>query len=309
MAWNGSDGAGHPANGKANRPAGRGEQPARPQKAQGVKHGLLAGLIIVALGCAALWFFTRPAPPAPAQSTQRKAPSTIVAVKPAVAPKVEKRSVEPVAKTIDTNDPHRVVEVLGVTTNASFGWVYTRVRRADGKIGKIVTPAHKPIFKHGTDQLLQMMLCQGPNVSLPPMPMRHGKDASDKAFLASLKDEIVINDDDSEKVRWQKEIVKQARAEIKELMDQGAHFNDILDDYTRLTSENREIRRMAQRELNEIHASGDTEGEREYQIKIDAALSQMGIDPLDKPMTAEERRAARAERIAQRELEKQNQGK
>ena len=58
------------------------------------------------------------------------------------------------------------------------------------------------------------------------------------------------------------------------------------------------------RELNELHASGDVQGEREYQIRIDAALQQMGIDPLDKPMTPEERRAIRAERRAQRELEK-----
>lgn len=291
MAWNGSGGSTTPQKSKMSV-----EKPS-------FVRGIVAGLLVVAIALGTAFYFTFGTSP---QTVKREVEHKKDRIK-EVSPALTTNKPEVVVKKdeINTNDPHRVVEVLSVTTNKSIGKIYARVRRADGLVGKVVTPVGKPIFKYGTDQLLQMMLCNSSAVGLPPMPMRRGG-ALDKEFLASLKDEIVITDGDSEKIRFQKETVIRARAEIKELMDKGYHFDDILNDYRRLTSENREIRNKAMRELNAIHESGDVEAERKYQITIDAALQQMGIDPLDKPMTSEERRAAHEERRAQRLFEKQN---
>lgn len=269
-----------------------------------VSRGLIAGLIVVVVAVAA-WYFLSPSPASVPEVTPEKAPKLRPDNAKPISKSAEPEAVKAEEQPEDTNDPRRIVEVVSVTTNKGFGTISMNVRCADGTTGIVVKPTYKPTFRHRTDQLLQMTLCANPNVPIPPMPMVGGG-AHDKEFLESLNDEIVIEDEDSDVVRNQKAIVINARAQIKDLMDKGYHFDEIIEDYRRLTSENLEIRNEAMRELNAIHAAGDTQGERAYQIRIDAALQQMGIDPLDNPMTPDERRAMRAERRAMRELEKQN---
>ena len=286
--------------GKKNRPHTRQAKGASSH----VSRGLIAGLIVVAVAVAT-WYFLSPSPVSAPEVTPEKAPTLLPDNAKPIPKRTAPEAVKEVEQPEDTNDPHRIVEVVSVTTNKGFGTISMNVRCADGTTGIVVKPTYKPTFRHRTDQLLQMTLCANPNVPIPPMPMVGGG-AHDKEFLESLNDEIVIEDDDSDVVRNQKAIVINARAQIKDLMDKGYHFDEIIEDYRRLTSENLEIRNEAMRELNAIHAAGDVQGERAYQIRIDAALQQMGIDPLDNPMTPDERRAMRAERRAQRELEKQN---
>ena len=154
-----------------------------------------------------------------------------------------------------------------------------------------LTNREERIFKDSTDTLNASYLQQPVHGILPPpVPMTANAGAR---FLKSLENPIVINDTDSEEVRVQKESVIVARAQIKELMDGGATFEEILSEHRKLAEENLKIRCNAQKELNEIFNSGDLDGAARYKKAIDVALGQMGIEPLDKPLTKEERRELR----------------
>ena len=264
------------------------------------KRGLLCAVIVI-VGSVGAWLFLSSGDKPVLEPTTKKTAGRIKTVEPAATPKSVEVKTNDVPK-VDENDPRRIVQVMSCTTNNSVGLIIEVVKRADGSTCEIRRPSHKPVFKYGTDQLLAMMLCQGKNHSIAPIPLRSGK-GMDKAFLKSLEEPIVINDDDSDRVKEQKQTVIEARTQIKEMMDQGFHFSDILADHRRLFNENLDIRRKAMKELNEIHASGDAEGERKYRLKIDAALQQMGIEPLDDPMTREERMAAREASQLQKQQE------
>lgn len=216
----------------------------------------------------------------------------------------------PVAATevpVEEDPSKRIVAELSFKTNAGLGMVTRVYKTADGKTHKVYRPAYKPLFKHGTDQVLAMVL-GGTTGHIPPLMIRGGA-AMDEQFRRSLKDPIVINETDSERVKARKRQVIEARETIKELMDGGAHFSDILADHRRVFNENVDIRAAAMRELNAIHEQGDAEGERAYRLKVDTALSQMGIAPLDDPKTKAERLQEREARRAARELDKANKMK
>ncbi len=151
-----------------------------------------------------------------------------------------------------------------------------------------LTNRQERIFKDSTDTLIASYLQQPVHGILPP-PVPMTANAGER-FLRSLENPIEIKDTDSEEIRAQKEAVIVARAQIKELMDGGATFEEILSEHRKLAEENLKIRRNAQKELNEIFNSGDFDGATRYKKVIDVALEQMGVEPLDKPLTKDERR-------------------
>ena len=147
------------------------------------------------------------------------------------------------------------------------------------------------VFQRATDTLIASYL-QPPSGGRMPPPMPIPGNAG-KKFLESLDTPIEILDTDSEEVCRMKEAVIVARAQIKQMMDEGQSFEAILADHYKLTEENARIRRDAQKELDAIHAQGDAKGAAKYRRTIDIALQQMGIDPLDEPMTNAEKKRKR----------------
>ena len=270
------------------------EEKGRDRQRKSYLKGLLAGLgVVVGAGIAA-WFVFSGGETDTSPIQKKSARSAIKEMKPvaAVATNATRavaatNAAEVVSKPDDgaimTVGPHRIAEIVKVVTNADFNQVVLTVRTVDGKIGEVVRPARPPVFTHGTDQLLALTLCHDSRVATPPLPGLRNGNTHDQDFLESLKEPILVSKDDSEEVAEQKRTVREARKQIKDLMDQGYHFDEILDDYERLSSENREIRNKAMRELKEIHSSGDRESAEIYREKINAAFETMGIDPLDKP--------------------------
>ena len=295
MSWNRPKEDGRAVSTKP--PLRRGHRP-RPTVA------VIAGVIVVlGAGIAAWWIFGNgPAPVA--EDGDGTVGRRIKEVKPAVT------NAAPVAVAevpVEEDPAKRIVAELSFKTNAGLGMVTRVYKTADGKTHKVYKPAYKPLFKHGTDQVLAMVL-GGTTGHIPPLMIRGGA-AMDEQFRRSLKDPIVINATDSERVKARKQQVIEARETIRELMDRGAHFSDILEDHRRIFNENVDIRAAAMRELNAIHEQGDAEGERAYRFKMDIALGQMGIDPLDDPKTKAERRQEHEARRAAIELEKANRKK
>lgn len=269
MAWNGSgNGTGTPAASPRKPVAKKGGSP--------LFKGLLAGLIVV-VGALAIALYIMPREK-PAASEQTERPSKkIKDVKP---PKIVRKNVE--AKSEKQVKPE-------VVEKKNFPYDPEKWQEVDGHIipkgarlvNNYLTNKVERTFKYSTDEVI-LGYIQVPEDGMmpPPHPIMP---SSEKTFLKSLDDPIEILDTDSEKVRAQKEQVIIARAQIKERMDAGESFEEILSDHYKLMSENNKIRRDAQKELDEIYKRGDIEGANKYKLIIDTALSQMGVEALDDP--------------------------
>ena len=114
----------------------------------------------------------------------------------------------------------------------------------------------------------------------------------------------MVQETDDDKTAALKRIVTSARAEMKERLDAGEHFCDVMNDFRELTNENGKIRTDAILELNKIRASGDEEGAHKYEVVMNAAFSQMGIEPIgegsdeDKALTTHSRKNKRNNQIS-----------
>ena len=94
-------------------------------------------------------------------------------------------------------------------------------------------------------------------------------------FLKSLNDPIVINDDDSEEVRLQKEEMIALKPKIKELLDKGYTLKEILDDYRSSIAKVQELEFNLRKELDEIKRTSTSVDEVRDFI---AAANKMMLD-------------------------------
>ena len=290
MAWNGSSEKNTSGTSAAKHPVGG------ARKRPSIVRGAFAALAVVAL--AAVFFVARhsqdsddgdvatpgerssqkPTPP-----RQKKTPATDI-VKPVVAA---------------PENPQDVRQAVTGDWQMVNGF---KVPKGARLVRNSLTNRPVRVFQRATDTLIASYL-QPPSGGIMPPPMPIPGNAG-KKFLESLETPIEILDTDSEDVRQMKEAVIVARAQIKQMMDEGQTFEAILADHYRLTEENTRIRRDAQKELDAIHAQGDAKGAEKYRRTIDLALQQMGIDPLDEPMTnAEKKRKRHLENEAKENIE------
>ena len=288
-------GKGKPAKSRAPRSAGRAKYSA-PMR------GLLAGAIVVATAVGAWYFLSQKQGTAQPKSKPKKT-AKIAEVTPAPAPKpkVEEPPPKPVEDEIP---PHlRRVKDISCTTN-QFGQIVERYQTADGKTHKLIRPSRPPLFNHATDDILSMALAQAGGGAMPPLPLGGDMDAE---FLKSLEEPIIIDKDAPPEIQERQRIVREARIEVKALMDQGLHFRDILADHEKLFNDNAEIRAEALAEARKIRDEGDTEGTQQLVDTMNAAFQTMGIDPIEMPKSREERMAEREARRAEREARRNNQ--
>ena len=286
------------ANGNSGWNRSAGNQPTkRNTKAPARWKGIAAGLaIVVPIIALCLWLFSG-GEGKPTEAKEHKQ-SRIKAVQPAVA----SNAVKSVAKAEKTEEPAPKKDEpvpFKVITNGTM--LVERFALPEGGYWERHRLAKPPLFKHATDDLLCMAVLTDGKNAMPPMPLTT---ITDEDFRNSLKDPIIINDDDEEKVKETKQAIINARQQVKEMMDSGLSFREILADHEKLLNENREIRDKAMAELQKIHEEGDTEGTRQYLMKINIAFQQMGIPELDEPKTREERMAERAAVRAENELTK-----
>ena len=290
MAWNGSDIRNTNGTSAAKRPDGGARK--RPSTVRGA----FAALAVVALA-AGVFFAVRhsqdsddgdvatpgerssqkPTPP-----RQKKTPATDI--------------VKPVAAPENPQDARQAVTGDWQMVNGF------KVPKGARLVRNSLTNRPVRVFQRATDTLIASYL-QPPSGGIMPPPMPIPGNAG-KKFLESLDTPIEILDTDSDEICRMKEAVIVARAQIKQMMDEGQSFEAILADHYRLTEENTRIRRDAQKELDAIHAQGDAKGAEKYRRTIDLALQQMGIDPLDEPMTnAEKKRKRHLENEAKENIE------
>ena len=192
-------------------------------------------------------------------------------------------------------------DTVSIHTN-NLGKVVEKWIGADGKLHMSVRYARKPVFDNASDDQLAMAVTGNGTQSIAPIPMAA---TSEQEFLESLKKPIVINDDDPENVKQVKIAVREAREQMKQLMDNGMSYREALAEHQRLVNENVDTRNQCMAELKRLVDEGDRTGAENYLKTMNAALEQMGIPALTMPLSREELNAERARRRAEREAAKQ----
>ena len=252
--------------------------------------GLVAGAIVVLGAAIAAWVVLSGSDDAPARGTRHAAHSAAIReVTPAAAPKA---AAAPDA-ALPAADAH--ADVKAETHEQAFSNKLARALEKARKMGEM------QIFKNPSDQLLAMAV---DDRDMPPIPVGP---VSQKDFLESLKTPLEIGEGDSEEIRVLKERVMAARAEMKELIDSGRTYYDVLKELQERKKEDSSTWMKCQDELREIWNSGDRDGAKVYCQAMNIELEKMGIKPLRMPMTKEEARAYKIERARTKRMLRQQQ--
>lgn len=201
----------------------------------------------------------------------------------------EKQVEEPVAKPADELPPNkRIVEMISVVTNAD-GSVLERFRTADGKT-RSRQSAPKAVFDNASDQLIAMAITGAASGgSMPPMPVAKN---AEYEFAESLKKPIVINPDDTDDIKALKQMVMQTRQEILDRMAEGMSYEDVLREHRDLVNHSVQMRAEATAQIKKYVDAGVFDAAEILHKKANELLAERGIEPIEMPMTREERRQA-----------------
>jgi len=182
---------------------------------------------------------------------------------------------QPVIST-PTKQAEAVTPTKESATNEVSEAEAARIQKWKDKFAK-----RKSIFNNASDQILGMIAGAPPGRDMPPLPIAK---SIDRDFMKSLETPIVINDEDSDRVKELKKSVMRLRDEILEIKkSEGLSVYEILTQHQDLVRENAAIRVNAQREALEIYNSGDVEAAQEYVDKMNEALDRLGAEAIRLP--------------------------
>lgn len=259
----------------------------------GVAAGALVVLLVGAVACLLLPVRSRPSERKPSPG-----PRLIAEVKPSLPTQTVAR-----AETRALAKPPTAPTPTGETAAVSAPEAERKGLHPEIPLAH---PRKKRVFKSASDQILAMVAQIAEGKSVPPMPIDKN---FEREFFESLKQPIVIDDDDSERVKALKELVRTLRKELLARAENGESVHAVLKDYERRMAEDYKTRRELQQEARQILESGDREGAKNFVTKMNSALQQMGIKEIEMPMTAEERRAWAEEYLRQRDAEREQSNK
>ena len=293
-------------------------------KAPSKVKGVVAGLVTVcALGALCLWFFSGgdDAPKAKAEKERGR----IKEVTPAAAPtnKVVEATAKPKKKEMPTHRDERGILRYETGQRAPDP---TRPRRPP--LTSAMT--ERRIFKYASERFIADLVDSIPGEKRFFTPDYY--DLEDD-FLASLKEEIVINDDDMQCDKEIKQAMIEVRADLKKRMDAGEKLGDILTEASkelqRLGEYSDQLQEEVRRAIKDGNLSKNGEPFSENDIKdlVGAAnkmLEEKGCNPISTDQmiisnirlhadqlgwTSDERKAAinafREKRRAERKAEKE----
>lgn len=268
MGWNGSDSVGRVA-------------PRPPQK-DGSRHSstttfnfnyraIFAGLIVLVLGGAAVWWFcggrgaTRPT--AEGRNEARSARHTHAQIK----------RITKATPFVATN---KAVKTAGI---AKPEIVHPDVVIKPHVQGLLVKWTHsvKPTFTNFFENTVCELVTATPGERFLDFDIG---DETDEAYEASLKQEIVINPDDPDEVKHLKQTVIDAREEVKREVAAGQKASDVIraarDDLNKIA----DYRDMVQEAFNSyLLTETDPKEILAYADEANKMMSEYGAMPIDAP--------------------------
>ncbi len=286
MSWNGSNTASDSSVRGTKNEARGASTPCKThgtkRAARGTTHGLFAGLIVVALGGAAVWYFTRSAPPPPARSTKHEARDAITTVVPAVtnappAAQVTTNAVKTGRTEKDWPPPDAYQDERGIWRHPGGMRVFDPRDRE--RAIKSPTKSNIPKFNHPVEREIATLLTVKPGMTLVGTPRY---DMLRKDLANALIDKIEISEDDSERDRRIKEEVIEAKKELVERVKNGEDVVEILketrQELQRLSQYKREIQTLINEQVRDAENS-----DQDVADVFEAAnrmLEEKGIAPL-----------------------------
>ena len=240
--------------------------------------GLLVGLIVIVLAAIVALITVSGKAPRPSAKPTKK-PAQIKEVKPKVTSR-ENAAQTPVTNAAPkkTYFGHVIVSETAVTNGCTV--ITTRIAE-DGQILRSagwVTP--EPIFDLETDRRISLALesSASPGCEMPPLPPTSAN--ADAEFLKSLETPIIVFEKDSEEVKAKKRAVIEARIFIKDAMDAGGHFNDILENHRNWHNDNAVIYGDAAKAYRKMKANGEDADAEAFRSKANAILEKRGAAPI-----------------------------
>ncbi|MBO5940368.1 MAG: hypothetical protein J6R18_04145 [Kiritimatiellae bacterium] len=165
------------------------------------------------------------------------------------------------------------------TSTNSAGYLVERLYTADGKRHKF-THYPPPVFKHASDSYLAMALSVPAGAEMAPLPDLSNEGGLDKAFMESLKEDIFIEEGDSERVKDLKVKVVAARETMKALLKDGYSFFEVLEETRKNINENVELRSQMTAQYHDLLQKGFSEDAESLRIKVNKVFAEMGIEDI-----------------------------
>lgn len=252
---------------------GKATSPSKPMSPSLIR-GLLAGVIVVALAAVVwLFFFNREEVAREESVSNSKLIKDVVPVACKTASVVQQETnVAPVSAEIYDKGLGDDWETIQRVKTEGGQYVDAQGKRHRVKVAKT-------LFDYNTDSILCAVLCAGTQeIVLPPFDGNE-----DEEFLESLKTPIVIMSDDPDDVKEKKLLVRAARKEVKDMMDQGHSFQSVIQSHRADMDLRRESVSQAVEGLREYLDKDDEEGAELYIETMNPVLEKIGATPLHMP--------------------------
>ena len=313
MGWNGSGGASASVKNDGGRGAtrptgGRGRSPSAPNgtkhKAQGTKHGIIAGLLVVAVGVVVVMLAGRRDPTPPKEPVKEK-PKAIAEAKPAIAPKAEPVPEKPKRLSkLGSPIPDGVQPDERGVLRYPGGVRWLDPKR---KVEKIENrPRVAKLFKHPVERHIAGLL------EIEPGKMVFGTMMYPKSlnqdFINSLTDKIEITDEDTPEDIELKKAVEATKKELAERIKQGEDLIDILkgtrEELARLGAYRNDLKAEIDKVVrDENYTEQDV---KDFETAANQMLAKEGLPPIKVPnMMIRQRLMAREREKREREAAKQ----
>lgn len=269
MVWNGSDGA------ASRKP--QGDAPVRRESARPpYRRGLLAGLVIVALGGAATWWFC-----GDGQAKREGLPDD------GGRPAMRIADVSHAARVVPAQKEQKTVDKKPENKDSAPAVPNGMV--AVSNAGKVLfmTPKEAETFRRAcrdttlrtkTEKRLRLLASIPVGSPVPPMP---GVIDMDADLQATLANKIEILPDDTPREIEQKKFVMAFKEYMAEEIATGKTANQVYEEYVQTMNKVAALTSEGSKMARELKAEGDLEGARKFLEKVNAKIEEMGGNPID----------------------------
>ena len=217
------------------------------------------------------WFLFRPGE-SESEGWESAKPLRCAKAKPLAAANVVKA--KPIAqRAVPAKSPEG--KLAKAVTNKT-GTVIEDYTLPDGTTRRVIRPPRQ-VWDNAADQLIAMAVSIQAGFEAAPMP----EGVSDEEFRRALKKPIVINADDSEKLKELKKTVREARNVILDEMTRtGKSFEEIVQTHHADMNAGTRLYHDAVKGLEEVRKTGTPEDVNVYITAMNAVLQQAGAKEL-----------------------------
>ena len=257
-----------------NRPSTKNQQEKPNAKAPSAQRGIIAGVVVVALGALCLWMFSgeKVEPKAKVEKERGR-------IKEVTPAKARTNEVEAVKKppVVEPVDP----------LNQKFGklpdgrWTVPGRKKIHNVVTNYSNVAAESPFRNSTEQLMYDIFSRQRGDM--PLPLPRLSDKAKQNLVAVLMDKNPVTDKDSEEMRLGKEVIQEAKDALRAYIKEGGDVDSFFSYYHGELMKSYNERRDAMTLMFEAARNEGPEAAAEFCAKVNERFAQKGIRPLNFP--------------------------